>query len=276
MSATQFSLEDMAAIISNGTTEPKVQAIPTIAELAANAEILAVSKQYQDGTLTLEEAIEFITLLVNDLTFGDANISDIVKQVMQFTQPVSEEIPVAQVVSSKYDVGVQRANQEFKAGRITQAQLDVLLLNASAQRDQDEFAAFKAAKAAVDSSNAAQQSNNRNIDAIQARANGTTVTKDDLSAGQSPAQRTKTVMSGKPVSKSCPISSRKQYLKDTAIQSISIGKGKDAVEFSSPAREFSSGSMGFYFSGKVTIDGITYQLGCNLTAVGSKDVPQGS
>jgi hypothetical protein len=44
-------------------------------------------------------------------------------------------------------------------------------------------------------------------------------------------------------------------------------------------REFSTGSFGWYFTGKVTIEvagkKLPVQVGCNLTVVGSKDAAKG-
>jgi hypothetical protein len=43
-------------------------------------------------------------------------------------------------------------------------------------------------------------------------------------------------------------------------------------------REFSTGSFGWYFTGKVSIEvngkKLPVQVGCNLTVVGSKDAPK--
>ena len=69
-----------------------------------------------------------------------------------------------------------------------------------------------------------------------------------------------------------------------------IGRGEfkdnaDAVTFeiagtpvTAEAREFSTGSFGWYYTGKVNIvvngKSLPVQVGCNLTVVGSKDVKE--
>lgn len=72
--------------------------------------------------------------------------------------------------------------------------------------------------------------------------------------------------------KTCPIS--RQLFRDAAKPiPISIG-GQTVV---AGVKEFGTGSFGFYANGKVVMEigGVahTFQLGMNLTAVGSKDLP---
>ena len=43
------------------------------------------------------------------------------------------------------------------------------------------------------------------------------------------------------------------------------------VALSAPSRAYKSGADGYYFGGKVTIDGVQYQLSCNVVRIGSKD-----
>jgi hypothetical protein len=72
----------------------------------------------------------------------------------------------------------------------------------------------------------------------------------------------------------CPIA-RKEF-KDNA-QSVTFEIAGTPV--SADPREFSTGSFGWYFTGKVsiTVNGkpLPVQVGCNLTVVGSKDVAKG-
>ncbi len=68
----------------------------------------------------------------------------------------------------------------------------------------------------------------------------------------------------------CPIS--RQEFKDNA-QPVAFEITGTPV--TADAKEFSTGSFGWYFSGKVTIEvngkKLPVQVGCNMTVVGSKD-----
>lgn len=68
----------------------------------------------------------------------------------------------------------------------------------------------------------------------------------------------------------CPIS-RTQFLEKAEPAKITIG----GQELTADKREFSTGSFGWYYNGKVTItvDGkpLSVQVGLNLTVVGSKE-----
>lgn len=44
----------------------------------------------------------------------------------------------------------------------------------------------------------------------------------------------------------------------------------EGTKMSGDFREFSSGSKGYYVSGKVMIDGVKCQVGCNIIVIGSK------
>lgn len=71
----------------------------------------------------------------------------------------------------------------------------------------------------------------------------------------------------------CPVT-RPEFLENAKALAISI----DGKNLSAPAKEFSTGSLGWYLNGKtdVTINGktVTVQIGMNLTVVGSKDLPK--
>ena len=68
----------------------------------------------------------------------------------------------------------------------------------------------------------------------------------------------------------CPIS-RPDFLAKAEPQKVMIG----TTEVTAAPREFSTGSFGWYYNGKinVTVDGkvLSVQLGLNLTVVGSKE-----
>ena len=68
----------------------------------------------------------------------------------------------------------------------------------------------------------------------------------------------------------CPIS-RTQFIEKAEPVKLSIN-GQDLV---ADKREFSTGSFGWYYNGKVniTVDGksLSVQVGLNLTVVGSKE-----
>jgi len=71
----------------------------------------------------------------------------------------------------------------------------------------------------------------------------------------------------------CPIS-RQQFR--TAAKPLAVSIGGTAL-FADP-KEFSTGSLGWYLNGKVTVevDGrpVQVQIGLNLTIVGSKELPK--
>jgi hypothetical protein len=71
----------------------------------------------------------------------------------------------------------------------------------------------------------------------------------------------------------CPVS-RKQFKEKAPAVQVTI----NGVNFSVPSREFSTGSLGWYLSGKtnIEVDGkpVSVQIGLNLTVVGSKELPK--
>lgn len=54
----------------------------------------------------------------------------------------------------------------------------------------------------------------------------------------------------------------------TAENAVAVTIGGQAMV--ADKRQFSTGSLGYYASGKVIIGGVQYQVGLNLTAIGSK------
>ena len=68
----------------------------------------------------------------------------------------------------------------------------------------------------------------------------------------------------------CPLS-KTQFLEKAESVKITIGN----TEIVADKREFSTGSFGWYYNGKVniTVDGkpLSVQVGLNLTVVGSKE-----
>jgi hypothetical protein len=75
------------------------------------------------------------------------------------------------------------------------------------------------------------------------------------------------------VKTTCPIS-RQDFKKNAKPIEIVI----NGVPLSADAREFSTGSLGWYLNGKTTIrigdTPVSVQIGMNLTIVGSKDLPK--
>lgn len=71
----------------------------------------------------------------------------------------------------------------------------------------------------------------------------------------------------------CPIS-RAEFTANAEPVAFEIA----GTPVTADAREFSTGSFGWYFTGKVNIvvngKSLPIQVGCNLTVVGSKDVPK--
>jgi hypothetical protein len=72
----------------------------------------------------------------------------------------------------------------------------------------------------------------------------------------------------------CPIT-REQFIDDAAQMPIKIG---DSGVLTADPREFSSGSLGWFANGKVTviIDGVAVkcQFSGSLTVIGSKELPK--
>lgn len=76
-----------------------------------------------------------------------------------------------------------------------------------------------------------------------------------------------------PAKTTCPIS-RQDFKKNAKPVEISI----NGIPLSADAREFSTGSLGWYLNGKTTIKigdtPVSVQIGMNLTIVGSKELPK--
>lgn len=76
----------------------------------------------------------------------------------------------------------------------------------------------------------------------------------------------------KPKKTICPVS-REEFRDKAKALTIVI----DGQTLTAPAREFSTGSLGWYLNGKQQVDiggtMVTMQIGLNLTIVGSKDLP---
>ncbi len=72
----------------------------------------------------------------------------------------------------------------------------------------------------------------------------------------------------------CPVT-RPQFLEKAEAVKVSI----NGQEVTAEKREFSTGSFGWYYNGKVsiTVDGksLSVQCGINLTVVGSKEADRG-
>jgi hypothetical protein len=71
----------------------------------------------------------------------------------------------------------------------------------------------------------------------------------------------------------CPVT-RQQFLEHAQALKVTIND----VPMLAEAREFATGSLGWYLNGKtvVEIDGkpVSVQIGLNLTVVGSKELPK--
>jgi len=71
----------------------------------------------------------------------------------------------------------------------------------------------------------------------------------------------------------CPIS-RAEFQKDAKAVELTI----NGVPMIAEAREFSTGSLGWYLNGKSTVKvgekNVTVQIGLNMTIVGSKELPK--
>lgn len=71
----------------------------------------------------------------------------------------------------------------------------------------------------------------------------------------------------------CPIT-REQFREQATDVTVTI----DGKTFTADAREFATGSLGWYLNGKVQIKvgdrSVTVQVGMSLTVVGSKELPQ--
>lgn len=54
------------------------------------------------------------------------------------------------------------------------------------------------------------------------------------------------------------------------ILSIGNGNGETMSQLPAMAKDFSTGSRGYYATGKVYLDGVAYQVGCSIVEIGSK------
>ena len=54
------------------------------------------------------------------------------------------------------------------------------------------------------------------------------------------------------------------------ILNIGSPDGKSQGQLPAMAKVFSTGSCGYYATGKVYLDGIAYQVGCSIVEIGSK------
>ncbi len=71
----------------------------------------------------------------------------------------------------------------------------------------------------------------------------------------------------------CPIT-REQFQTGAKAVSVTVGSATMLAE----PKEFSTGSLGWYLSGKTVIEvngvAVTVQIGMNMTIVGSKELPK--
>ena len=75
------------------------------------------------------------------------------------------------------------------------------------------------------------------------------------------------------VATKCPVT-RAQFLSNAKPITVSLNGHPVLLE----VKEFSTGSLGYYANGKVTLDvggvPVKFQVGFQLTAVGSKELPR--
>lgn len=75
------------------------------------------------------------------------------------------------------------------------------------------------------------------------------------------------------MAKACPIT-RAEFREHAKPVTVKIGE----VPMMAEVKEFSTGSLGWYLSGKTTVEvggkPVSVQIGLNLTLVGSKDLPK--
>lgn len=69
---------------------------------------------------------------------------------------------------------------------------------------------------------------------------------------------------------------KKKYFENAPkVELVFRVDGKDVQTFKSDARTFKTGSIGYFFNGKVNVpvgdDEVPHQVGCNCIAVGSKE-----
>lgn len=71
----------------------------------------------------------------------------------------------------------------------------------------------------------------------------------------------------------CPVS-RKQFIENAKPVEVIL----NGIPMMAEVKEFSTGSLGWYLNGKVSIKvgetPVTVQIGMNLTILGSKDLPK--
>lgn len=71
----------------------------------------------------------------------------------------------------------------------------------------------------------------------------------------------------------CPVT-RAEFLEKAKPVAVTI----NGIPMQAEVREFSTGSLGWYLNGKVSLDvggkSVSVQVGMNLTVVGSKELPK--
>jgi hypothetical protein len=72
---------------------------------------------------------------------------------------------------------------------------------------------------------------------------------------------------------SCPVT-RSDFLAKAKPVTVTVNN----IPLQAQVKEFSTGSLGWYLNGKVTVDvggtPVSVQIGMNLTVVGSKELPK--
>lgn len=64
--------------------------------------------------------------------------------------------------------------------------------------------------------------------------------------------------------------SKKEVVVAPKTKTENVSVVVDGQSFIANAREFKSGSRGWYTNGKVIVDGVRCQLGCTIVVIGSK------
>lgn len=238
MPARTSSLSQLASQIENKVPNT----VPSVAVIAGQVKIMEISKRFTAHQLDITDAITEVTIEMLDMpicsNMTNEQMGNLALAAIRFND-TAIEVPARQILKD-------------------------------AEHKEQVLAQEQAAANAVKLSNTTQQG----LNATMAKG-GKGVQKDQPEKGQAPGTGSKYVPGDKP-KKTCPIG-RKQFL--DSGQSLILGVGTDPkhLEFvTAEPREFSSGSVGYYFTTKVTIliDGVPtdFQIGCNATAIGSKEV----
>lgn len=266
----KLSLMQQAQAITNPTPVTTPKPVPTAQLQTANMvsifanqpEILKITAQHQSGGLLFHDAIADVILTLLDMPIC-ANMTD--QQLNQLGEAIITH--ASQATSIDITPVPQKALPPASLSPADLAKID------------PNYAIYLATQARLSADKAKQlsTSNQRTLDATASRASTNNRPTTERLSGK-PGDTLKMEQPKERQPRECGITSRKQFLDKapSANLTLSIQGQKQQFVLTAESHQFSTGSLGYYFNGKVTlvVDGqeVTFQVGCNMIAVNSKEV----